>query len=353
MLFWDTMQLCLMTSVVIRWLRLRRAGLALLISLGLTGCGGGDDGAAAGSGAGTGAGTGTGASTATPQRVARLRYDFDANGVVEGELVVTYDAVGRVATETYTYTDDGTPDTVFGSFSIGAAQQNFANTYRYDANDRLQQLVMVEAGNTITSTYGRDAEGWVTALDMAFADSSLPYSLVFTVTPSGALPTQVLMQITAAGTTQDVQRHDLAYDAAGRVSTDTTTTLSTGSSTALAYTWDASGHAQTITQTDGNGATVSTVTLERDASNRPLSRLTTQAMGSPYRWRWDYTALTWTIDLGDNGSTEAIVHTVLESGPCLPTVMWQPGAEPNAPASDTLPVIPGAGYAVLPYCVAG
>ncbi len=330
--------------------RLRRAGLALLISLGLTGCGGGDDDAAAGSGAGTGAGTGTGASTATPQRVARLRYDFDANGAVEGELVVTYDTAGRLATETYTYTDDGTPDTAFGSFSIGAAQQNFANTYHYDANGRLQQVVMVEAGNTTTSTYSRDAGGRVTVLDMAFTDGSLPYSLVFTVAPSGALPTQVLMQISAAGTTQNVQRHDLAYDAAGRVATDTTTTLATGSSTVLAYTWDASGFAQTITENDGAGATVSTVTLQRDAHNRPVSRLTTPAVGSPYRWRWDYTALTWTIDLGDNGSTEAIVHTVLESGPCLPTVMWQPGTEPNAPASTALPVIPGAGYAVVPYC---
>lgn len=300
-------------------------------------------------------GGGIGSST---QRLLRLRYDLDNNGVIDAVRTFDYDADGRVIDEQYVYTDDGSADTDFDTFSIDAPPHDQHVTYAYTATGLLERWTIAdEPGEREENVYqyGSDALVDRYAVDLFDAQGALAGNIAFTLDQSG---TQLIgWESIASNGATPIQRDELRYDSAGRVGSDLLTTTLTGAQRLTTYTYTASGRIDTIRQSDP--APNSPTLIEANYVYDTLDRLTRVSFTGPTageRYTWTYEVNSnglrtqWRIDMGSNQTVEAVIHSEWEAAPCRHVFLWAPRAHPNFVADESVPYAPGSGYAVQPVC---
>ena len=316
--------------------RVVASAASLIVGLSLAGCGGG----------GSGSTVGTGGGSSTNARVARMLYDFDNNGTPEGVRVATYDAAGRIVQETYTYTDDGTPDADFRTFCLVCIEGiddtiSGTVTYTYDAQGQLSTISSQPAGGTATVwSYTRGTDGRVLRVDFGAANLDLTYG--------GDRLTGVTLS--SGGTL--IQTYALTYDSTDRVNTDTIVRSGNPTPDVWQYSWNAQGFVSQIEATSGP-TFHQRVTFTVDSAGQPVSRVQDDLTGTDdYTWNYFHGSnRRMEVDLGNNGSVDAVVHIESETGPCLPVIAWYPRAEPNFAQPGNGPFRPGTGYVKLPNCL--
>ena len=83
-------------------------------------------------------------------RIKRVLHDLDNNGMPEGITKFSYDNEGYLSNETYTYMDDGTPDSIFRSLSsIGTPEKNSITSYTYNDFGQLISSSRTLVGSTL------------------------------------------------------------------------------------------------------------------------------------------------------------------------------------------------------------
>lgn len=348
-----------------------RISVALVVAV-LAGCGGGESSSPAGSGSNNGSGntggnnggnTGSGGSGSgsgqTGMRVSRILYDFDNNGTFEGERRITYFSDGRIAAETYVYTDDGTPDTNLGSFTLSGPKdnQNQDITYTYSPNGTLFTVAYDSSGHHMRDTYTYDANGMVTRLDSFTQDSSgaLISSLAWVHSLNGLQLNQYKLYLSGSNTA--LLDYTINYNGAGQVDTDLQTVSGSGQQNMRTYTWRSDGKISAIDETDpAPGATYqASIKFTYDSNSHLVSRLyATTYQNETYRWDWvldnNGLPIEKRVDLSANGTVEAVVRYEYEQGPCTKVYLWYPRSEPNFVINTAVPYKPGTGYVEIPVC---
>ena len=293
-------------------------------------------------------------------RVARLLYDFDNNGIFEGEAQFTYDATGRVILENYVYTDDSAPDTDFRTFTIGGSTENMTTSYSYDANGLLETWVIDQGGDRFTTTYTYSNDRLVTAVNTVFEDNT------------GAETARITSELSYTGTRLDrytavtmilglpgqgiSDTYDLSYDGAGLLASDLMTSV-LGAQSEQTYSWRVDGNIDMIQNTNPDPAINFTEIVDfiYDVNNRLITRqVLANDPGDDYKWDMVYDSadrlIEERIDLDSDGSVEAVVQSQWEDGPCAPVFLWTLRAEPNFKADPASLYLPGTGYAVFSIC---
>lgn len=287
----------------------------------------------------------------TGKRLARILYDLDNNGVYEGERTFSFDNDGRVTAENYTYHADATPDTTFGSFSIGAPSYNETVAYDYNAEGLVALWSITDpSGRTeFSNEYGTN--NLIDSQTLSFFDNggALLQSISFNLTNENNQLTRWDSRIASAASA--FQSDVLTYDAAGRVQSDV---LTQGSNqTESIYTYSATGKIFNIKKT--GPAYHGNINFEYGAGDRLSARVSSaDEVSDAYRWRYQYDAngllSEEQIDLLDDGTAEASMRYEYEDGACSAVFIWAPRGEPNFVKSATRPYAPGSGYAVIPVC---
>jgi len=296
-----------------------------------------------------------GGGTASNRRLSRVLYDLDNNGTVDGVTEFSYDNDGRVIQETYTYTADGTADTDFKSFSIGAPAYNQTVTYTYNGAGLLTTLSTTDPSGRTDMVYDYGADTLVDQLTLEIYNTSgaLTEQDNFNLTYNAG-------QLTAwdfrLGDNTMIQSDALTYNASSQVQSDVLTQAMGGSQALSEYTYNTAGMIASIHKTKPSSTSYFiNVDFEYDAFGLLSARVAT---GNKFddKYRWDYTygdndeLQTKAIDLGSNGTPEATVTAEWEDGACRTVFLWAPRAEPNFVANAALPYAPASGYAVIPVC---
>jgi len=339
---------------------------AISVSLSLAACLDGGDGVSNASGNGAQSGTSSGGSAGPggsaggagfSNRITRVDYDYDNNGVIDATDTISYDADGRVSLASYGYNDDGTPD-ILNLRDASVVQET--NTFTYDSDGNVTLFVVDRQFQRIESSARYDTSGLLTRQDFQILDGSgaqttaLYWDFSYTgqrldqvdsFFGSGATPATTLV---------------LSYDANGLPSTsritggtlDATTTFSwradgqldsldtqsgNGDSSSVIIAYDAQGLQQTQTWSNvGQGFGFSEITgrnyirsITYDAQNRPLVV---------------------SYDQDADGSIDATVTRSWESAPCIPAILWAPNGFPNFIRDAARPFVPGTGFFATQFC---
>jgi len=329
--------------------------LVLLASL-MTGCGGGGGGSSSSSPSSSSGETSNtppdSGSSATGNRVSRILYDLDNNGIYEGERSFSYDSDGRVVAENYTYHDDSVTDTNFDGFSIGAPNYNETTAYSYDSDGLVSLWTVTDpTGHTeISYNYGTDKLIDTELLRFFDNGGALLQSISYELINTNNQLTHWDSHMSSSGSL--FQSDDLTHDPSGRVQMDV---LTQGiKQTESTYTYSASGKILNLNRV--SSAYHSDIDFEYDSDNRLTARISrSDEKNNAYRWSYAYDGSgrqsEWLIDKLDDGSTEAAVRYEYEDGPCATVFIWAPRSEPNFVVSTTVPYAPGSGYAQIPVCV--
>lgn len=334
----------------------------LTVFLTLSACGGGGGSGSSPSGTDPDTGDNTPDEPGPPgtgQRVRVVHYDFDHNGTAEGRAELSYDSAGRIERIDYRYSDDGTPDTDFLSFSLDFGAENNTHEYAYDEEGYISSIVMTSPSSRIVNLYTWNDQGLITDYSIEFyapaggLQNIVRYELIYdngqltgwneTFEPTGmpqsdlaegviaydpvtALPMMISRTGRPGGMREDT---DLVFSDGGQVSSLTTTTPSIP-----AY----ESNISFVYSTQGR------ITERNVLPDDPAQT---------YSWLFTYNGSLMQqqlIDMGSNGSYEAALSYEWEEGLCAQIMIWAPRAEPNFIATGNEPFIPGTGYARLDYC---
>ncbi len=292
--------------------------------------------------------------TATPstsaRRIKRLRYDLDNNGVDDAVREFSYDANGRVTAETYTYTDDGTPDNSFSTVSIDIDDVSSDISYRYDAAGHLLNWSMDSDGEedlSISYTYQGD----------------LISTAVLTVSPSSEV-TEIRAELEYSGgrltgydaylngSSDPAQSYLLKYRADGRVAELITTPIGDNHLPVASYSYRSDGTVDVILENDlTEPAYSSSYDYLYDTTGRPSG---IALDGGFYLMRAlfdaDGTNTGIEIDDGIDGSIEAHIEIEWEAATCTRVLVWSPNALTNGYHGPGAPFLPGTGYAYAQTC---
>jgi len=285
-----------------------------------------------------------------------MRYDFDNNGTFEGIRTVTYDSIGRVVGSAYTYTDDGTPDTDFRSFTIGASNLNSTSVYTYDSSGLLSGLILDDANTRVENVVNYGSDGLVATGQTIIFDKILSAEAVFNSVATNAEGIPQSIQRFQGSSPRDVIAFE--YDTAGRVALKRVSNASSTGPTETVYVWSSDGRlVEEITTVVGLPVFEIRVNYDYDSMGRLQSRLSTtlsnsMSISGKYRWRYSYdaTSARMEVDLNDDGTVEAVVLTEFETALCKDVIFWIPGAEPNFTPGSFPPFVPGTGYALASIC---
>ena len=319
----------------------------LWTAVSLTACGGGhgigNQDASGGGNAGGG--------NVTPQssmRIARMQFDFDNNGIFEGNAVFSYYGNGRVRGQRYSYTDDGVVDTDIQFFQLNSVS-GYTVAYSYNDAGLLDITTFDQNDAQISKAYIYDTNGMLTRIDVLLRDASdaLVNSWYWSYTLTGSRLDGYSLFLTSSPT--PIHIYTLSYNSAGQVESDHLTENATNRNFQT-YTWRTDGKIERIYLVDGGG-TLNLTEYTYDDAGRLFSTQGTSAYPRPpYRWNLDYDNNEIHIDMGDDGSVEAVIRIEWENAPCQRVFMWNTRGEPNFVADTTVPYQPGTGYSVIPLC---
>lgn len=297
-------------------------------------------------------------------RVTRVRYDFDNNGIFEGERVYNYDTSGRIASVDYTYTSDGVTDTDFRSFSI-APKINEQVDVVYGADGRVQRWLTDSTASAAEFAYVWRSDGRLDDATLTITAKAQSLTVVQDLAFSyntGNLLAQWVQTGSVAGTNTTITT-GLSYTGSvlssdlGTTAFTTSTGQSGSSQDRHEYTWTASGKLDLVRVTvPTNPAYLSRDDYQYDANDRLSAHVhlpNDPADNATWRYLYDGSSdrvTTWTIDMASNGSTEARMEIEWESGACQVAYAWAPRARPNFVATGHAPHVPGTGIFVFSPC---
>lgn len=299
--------------------RLARTGLTALFvaaAAAQVGCGGGGGGGGSPSPAPAPA---PAPPAAYGQRVATTTLDYDANGTPDATEVYTYDSLGRVSERRYTYTGDGTADrqALFGD-------QDSTDVLSYDGNtERVASQTTTYAdgtGSRYRVTYdgsGRPTRTDSESLAAGGAVTAEGYTL-FQYSGDQLTGTSFHLPNGTLGMQQT-----LAYDPGTGLPVQSHRALTIGAMR-TAYEWNGDGSLAAERQDVDDDGTFDQVTLYTYAGGRLQSTVRTMAglyagqQGLTYRFVYDGNGRLQRseVDLGSNGSVDAIHHASFEAGDC-------------------------------------
>ncbi len=298
-------------------------------------------------------------------RLTRVVYDFDANGVADADSNLVYDPAGRVVSSDYTYFGDGTPD-LFNTVDDEISQED--SLFGYDASgrltsgnvdrgfelfetetffvgDRFDQVFLVERDgsggvvNDVRFDFGYTGGNLTEVLNRDNTDESLIFTLGISYDAEG-LP----------------QQSDL---------------LSLGVDFSNIFTVDDGGNVTAIDSSAGAfGSGSATMTylpapsgqLEHEVwtETGTIGSLFSEFPGFDYRKTYAYDGNDLRthaeVDIGDDGSVEAIVTFEWLAASCNPVFQWAPNGRPNFSATPADPsmvpsvYVPGTGATYTENC---
>jgi YD repeat-containing protein len=284
------------------------------------------------------------------QRVVRMSYDLDNNGTNEVVVNVSYDDLGRVKQEQSAYTSDGVADAPLDDygFNIVSTDPTHLVSYGYNA----QGLVGSYADGAFSVNYTYDSAGLLT---QSIAAVPMPMITDLQVV-SGRLEAykSTIPDIGAPAQQNTV----LTYDSQGRVATSTTISGVSGTPNVTTFTWRSDGLVEKVARRLSGVAApadfVSDEVTTYDIKGRPDTVVHTvkkSGLLKTYKVTYDYVANLQQIDLGNDGSIDAVVKVETESGACRAVYLWFANTLPNFSNLDPVPYRPGSGYGKVPFCV--
>lgn len=323
------------------------------------GSGGSDDNTDTGGNNSGNSGSGGGSNTSS--RLARIRYDFDNNGVFEGLREFTYDSSGRVSMERYTYNDDGTTDVDLKSFTLANSLVNSdtvpeSTDYSYTADGLLEAEVISGPSGRETTNYAYRSDKLVGSVHTVKEDNTgavtadISTALTYTDTRLDSF------SINIAGQSEPFLRYDFNYGGTGLLDY-VIQTMSSGIQVQQNFSWRADGKIDLITfeLLNSQAGIILTVDYEYDSAGKLLARKSiSDDPDEQYQWLFSYDSSNrmtgMEVDLGSDGSVEAQLSMEWESGPCLPVIAWTEGGEPNFKADPNSLYLAGTGYVRIDNC---
>ncbi len=300
------------------------------------------------------------------QRLAAMNYDFDNNGTAEGRAVFTYDTNGFVTSIDYTYSDDGTTDTDFLTFSLDFGQENKTWAFGYDVDGYLQTWVITTSTSRTVSSYTWNADNLVTNLTIEFFDGAgtLQNAVRFDLTYTGTQLDSWEEELEIPGSTpMSLAQGQITYDMMTNLPAQLSRTDMGGTTEVSALTFLGGGQIShiisTITgvptyqaevgfayalPTNVQNTTEGNIFNRQDSPNDPADT---------YNWAYSYNGALldeFYVDMGSDVTLDAAISYEWESGECERHFIWQPRAEPNFIAAGHSPYIPGTGYIILDFC---
>jgi hypothetical protein len=300
------------------------------------------------------------------QRITAANYDFDNNGTAEGRAVFSYDANGFITMIEYTYSDDGTTDTDFRTFSLNFGQENKTWEFGYDIDGYLETWIITTPSSKTVLTNSWNADNLISNVTSEFFNgtgalqTTVRFDLNYTATqldswdeefeqPGSSpmflaqgqitynmmtnLPSQ--LSRTDLGGTTEVSA--LTFLGGGQISQIITTIPSLPTYQAdVGFSYAAATNVQNTTE--GN------IFNRQDDPNDPADT---------YNWAYSYNGALLDelyVDMGSDTTLDAAVSHEWENGECERHFFWQPRTEPNFIAPGHAPYIPGTGYAILDFC---
>lgn len=314
----------------------------------------------------TGSGNGNGSgSPGGVQRIRLMHYDFDNNGTPEGRAEASYDSDGFLMSIDYRYRDDGMPDTDFRTFSLGFGAEDRTEDYDYDDEGRIISLAQTTSSSRINNIYTWNDENLITDYTIEIYDSSggLQNTVRFDLTyESGRLARwNEEFELTGSGATP-LAEGEITYDAMTGLPSMLSRETSGGSTEDTALTFNAGGQIDSIITTSpdipGFESSVQFSYADQGNANADAGdilerRALPDDPADNYSWVFTYDGgllREHLIDMGSDGTHEAVIVSEWEDGTCRQSFIWGPRAEPDFIAEGNEPYIPGTGYARLDYC---
>lgn len=330
-------------------------------SLSLVACGGGGGSSNPNptednSGGNTGPGGAAGAKS-FPNRVTRVDYDYDNNGMLDATDTISYDANGHVTQTSYHYSDDGMPD-LLNLRDTGTTQET--GTLTYDSAGNITLFVVDRQSERFEVNFTSDASGLPTRLDWRQLNASGGQTAAqyWTFAYTNQRLDTVDNFITA--TNQLSNSQSFTYGANGLPTTSGFT--SSGINATTTFTWRGDGKLEALNTQNDNGA-VSNVTLTYNAQglqqnqdwlNNGSGFSYNAVPGKSYTRSITYDAqnrpATTRYDLDSDGNIDATVTLTWENEPCIPATLWAPNGFPNFIKDDARAFVPGVGFFTTEFC---
>lgn len=342
--------------------------LALLVALFTSGCGGGGGGSDDGD-----INTGSDVTSGTDQtddsadsdttsdvteglRVARMRYDYDNNGVYEGLSEFFYDSNGRIEEERYSYIDDGLEDQhIPGTIQSWLGREDLDNTvtYTYDANGLMQTWVVRDSELSATTTYAYDANDLLVRVDKVTGGSggdvrsSTYHSLEYTG--------QQLTRHTHHNSADDTLlfTYEIGYDPAGYIDTTRMTSNPPGLDMLYSPNYLANGLIDSVEVANPTSTYMGLICSYNDLGQRTLSDVGQGGFGFEYIYGNNGKVSEVRSDAAQDGSVDTVVAVEWEQGVCEPVPLWNAMAHACTLIDPTSPYQPGAGYLYTGHCDQG
>lgn len=313
---------------------------------------------------------GTGAGIASPgngQRISAMNYDFDNNGTPEGLAEMTYDASGFITLIQYTYTDDGTNDTNFNTFSLNFGAEDKTIEYGYDSGGTLISITETTSTERIVSNYTWDIDGLISNSTIQFFNSAdvLQNTVRFDLTYqlSNLISWNEEFELTGLPVVE-LGEGAITYDNnTGLPSMISRTELLGGITEDMALTFLPDGQISSIITTSPDipnfeNTVQFAYALAVNVQGAPEGNLFNRQvfpddLADTYNWGYSYNGNLLDqqiIDMGSDIVYDAIISFEWENGACQRNFIWAPRAEPNFVAAGKEPFIPASGYVLLDYC---
>nr|WP_168710990.1 hypothetical protein [Ningiella ruwaisensis] len=270
----------------------------------------------------------------TSSRLKNIEYDFDNNGVFEGLLTLEYDDSGRIAGAIYTYTDDGTEDAKFESFSLASFTPGDESTeheefYEVDDENRVTEYRIVSEGGNPVSVFAASysADFILDSADTSFSNTGISPAIVLNLSTSFDYTSGRLdgweQTDNADGTVFDSL--SFTYLADGRLGSMLN---GDGDITELSWTGENRIAKQETTSDDGEFLGMVEYRYEEGLLVQEAHEIIPLPGRTFTRYDFIYTyddtdrIAQQNVDLGADGSIEAVVLFEMEEAPCVQMVFW-------------------------------
>jgi len=328
-------------------------------ALGLSAClDGGGGSSSTGSDAGSDPNGGSNAGAASfANRITRVDYDYDNNGVVDATDDIAYDADGRVNLTSYFYNDDGTAD-LLNLRDDSVTQET--NAFTYDSDGNVTLFVVDRQFQRIEASVTYDAAGLFARQDFQFLNGS--GGQISATYWEFSYTGQQLDQVDSffGSNTTPTTTQSFSYDASGLPATSRFTGGSLDATST--FSWRSDGQLDLIDTQSDNGDS-SSVVMDYDAQGLQQTQTWTN-VGQGFNYS-EITGRSYTrsviydgqdrpqivsYDLDADGSVDATVTFTWETASCIPATLWAPNAFPNFVRDTARSFVPGAGFFTTQFC---
>ncbi len=303
--------------------------LTLLMTIGISACGGGNSG---GDGS-TGGSTGGGGTAKYNKRISETVLDLDNNGQMDARFDYLYYPDGRLQMVTYTYVGDGTTD-LYNPFYI-ASTRRADSEFSYDSSGKLSGYkITIDNGNIINDAVFTYNGSQFIRSDTTVAASGSSLVLVGEMTYTNGLPSQ--FDSTSAGA--PLLGYTFTHNENNQLIQSVKTSIGLLTLETSNYQWNADGSLDKITSFNSSSKWEEDLTF---SGGLLQSRDFTSSLSGGINVTWLFTykdgfPLRTDYDLNRDGSIDATESITIESGPCTPVYL-------NIPED-----IPGTGVDGIP-----